>query len=688
MESLSLDIASVDEKDEQQMITLVDTSNLDGNDLVENSLPLVHHVLEPSDLSKDSSDKLYDSTHCLICNAQFGVSGRGAVHLFSDEVKTTSRLLELPIFLSSIIQRDLNSSNMHSTTICKKCYKFLDDIDSVESQLANMKQEITSKFFQTQVLIQHEKNLDELAKDECIYPESHISSDEKEYKITSRVRNKKKRGRGKKRTPAYVKLEVKEESDEPINFVDYVSADQNDALRALDEEGFGEIVKVIGNERTENSNSKSDFIDIFEVDGLDLNNEDSTLQIGGVVLPTVCNGFANKELFSNNSNSLPGFKINKYRCRFCQITISSFSEMQNHLLQFHGNRLFECEVCEERCESQTQLLEHLEQHLLSGEKPFSCNLCSRRYALPRQLKEHLRHHLSKTIPCYHCSKRFKTENFPSRAYEYAYGYECTLCGVGFMRKPQLMGHIQQHERTENIEAYIKVNSSSVVDAEISESRAMQSPTLALKIDEEQSIDNNLDHIQLVRNSVEVEAVDISRQIQLSDDVPHYVIHKAGDKSDESVDHFLASLRGQVVEVRAEDLERYTELTADQISHMAQVAAQVVVTQGNAGTGTQLSQDTPDFRLFQIQLDDDTKGPHRQTDTAILSTGSPLVVAQSKIATNTTTLSSKQNFTFKKNSSQTINNSTSNNTCEDSNCSTSIRQNRNWVRSSTDFVDNS
>ncbi|RXG69078.1 hypothetical protein Avbf_08167, partial [Armadillidium vulgare] len=227
MESLSLDIASVDEKDEQQMITLVDTSNLDGNDLVENSLPLVHHVLEPSDLSKDSSDKLYDSTHCLICNAQFGVSGRGAVHLFSDEVKTTSRLLELPIFLSSIIQRDLNSSNMHSTTICKKCFKFLDDIDSVESQLANMKQEITSKFFQTQVLIQHEKNLDELAKDECIYPESHISSDEKEYKITSRVRNKKKRGRGKKRTPAYVKLEVKEESDEPINFVDYVSADQN-----------------------------------------------------------------------------------------------------------------------------------------------------------------------------------------------------------------------------------------------------------------------------------------------------------------------------------------------------------------------------------------------------------------------------------------------------------------------------
>ncbi|RXG69079.1 Zinc finger protein [Armadillidium vulgare] len=644
----------------------------------------------------------------------------------------------------------------------------------------------------------------------------------------------------------------------------------------------------------------------------------TNLIIGGVVLPTVCNGFANKELFSNNSNSLPGFKINKYRCRFCQITISSFSEMQNHLLQFHGNRLFECEVCEERTESQTQLLEHLEQHLLSGEKPFSCNLCSRRYALPRQLKEHLRHHLSKTIPCYHCSKRFKTENslqehmnthtgyrpyeceqchkrFSSkyvlkthmrthgtrnrphkckvcqkhfltanhlsdhlqihqnrkdficencgkafgtqrsldlhsithsgvknfvcricfkafarkgevedherihtgekpfqceicgatfsqrsnlqshkrathyeekkyqctecnkafkrrrllvyhvmsvhtgeRPYKCSYcnaafvypehykkhlrihtgekpfkceicgkafnsrdnknahkfihsekkQYECTLCGVGFMRKPQLMGHIQQHERTENIEAYIKVNSSSVVDAEISESRAMQSPTLALKIDEEQSIDNNLDHIQLVRNSVEVEAVDISRQIQLSDDVPHYVIHKAGDKSDESVDHFLASLRGQVVEVRAEDLERYTELTADQISQMAQVAAQVVVTQGNAGTGTQLSQDTPDFRLFQIQLDDDTKGPHRQTDTAILSTGSPLVVAQSKIATNTTTLSSKQNFTFKKNSSQTINNSSSNNSLEDSNCSTSIRQNRNWVRSSTDFVDNS
>lgn len=52
MELATLDeIASLDEKDTHQMITLVDTSHLDGGELVDNSAPLVHHVLEPSEVS-------------------------------------------------------------------------------------------------------------------------------------------------------------------------------------------------------------------------------------------------------------------------------------------------------------------------------------------------------------------------------------------------------------------------------------------------------------------------------------------------------------------------------------------------------------------------------------------------------------------------------------------------------------
>ncbi|MCL4120612.1 UNVERIFIED_CONTAM: hypothetical protein GTU68_000704 [Idotea baltica] len=845
MDTLSLDISSMEEKDDQQMITLVDTSHLDEGELVDNSVPLVHHVLESSDFSKNIiTQKCHSNTHCLICNAKFGVSGRGSMQIFSDEVKTTSRHMNLVLVLSGIVNRELDESTIHSSIICKKCFKLLDDIDSIEGQLINLKQEVNNKFFRTEALVQLEKNgIVPMFKEELLPNESRVTKNDKEFKITSKVRGRRgRRGRGRGRPPPFVKLEVKEELDEVLTSFNFQEG-QNVSVSLegeTEEDGFEGTRNILVSD--ESGEVKLDAEDVFEVDGLDLNNEENTIQIGGMLLPTISSEMASKEVFpQEDSDVISENKTTtaKYRCRFCLLRLQSFSDVQNHLIQFHSDRLFECEVCEQRLESQPQLLEHLEQHLVSGEKPYSCRLCPRRYSLPRQLKEHVRHHLSKTIPCYQCPKRFRTEgalqehmnthtgyrpyaceqchkrftskhilkthmrthgarnrphkckvcqkhfltahhlndhmqihqnrkdyicetcgkafstqrsldlhsithsgiknficsicfkafarkgevedherihtgekpfqceicgatfsqrsnlqshkrathyeekkyrctdcnkafkrrrllvyhimsvhtgerpykcNFCSSAFVYpehfkkhlrihtgekpfkceicgkAFNsrdnknahkfihsekkqYECTLCGVGFMRKPQLMLHIQQHDcTTDNIEAYIKVNSSSIVDAELSETRAIPSPAaLVMKGDEEQSMEATLDeHMQLVRATGESQSVEvIQRPIQIvdPDEVPRYIIHKAGDnKSDDAVGHFLASLQGQVVEVRADDLERYTEITADQISQMAQVAAQVVATQSNGNA--QLQQDASDFRLFQIQLEGD------------------------------------------------------------------------------------
>lgn len=42
--------------------------------------------------------------------------------------------------LGSIINVELNAAAVHSNIVCKKCFKLLDDIDSLEMQLVSMKQ--------------------------------------------------------------------------------------------------------------------------------------------------------------------------------------------------------------------------------------------------------------------------------------------------------------------------------------------------------------------------------------------------------------------------------------------------------------------------------------------------------------------------------------------------------------------
>lgn len=42
--------------------------------------------------------------------------------------------------LGSIVNQELNAASIHSSIVCKKCFKLLDDIDALEGQLVNMKQ--------------------------------------------------------------------------------------------------------------------------------------------------------------------------------------------------------------------------------------------------------------------------------------------------------------------------------------------------------------------------------------------------------------------------------------------------------------------------------------------------------------------------------------------------------------------
>lgn len=65
-----------------------------------------------------------------------------ALNLISvlSQAKTSHRQLLVHAVLSAIVNQDLCDMVAHSSILCKKCFKLIDDIDSLEGQLMNLKQ--------------------------------------------------------------------------------------------------------------------------------------------------------------------------------------------------------------------------------------------------------------------------------------------------------------------------------------------------------------------------------------------------------------------------------------------------------------------------------------------------------------------------------------------------------------------
>lgn len=59
---------------------------------------------------------------------------------FSIQVTTTYGKMQIHNVIGSIINQELSTATTHSSIVCKKCFKLLDDIDTLEAQLVGMKQ--------------------------------------------------------------------------------------------------------------------------------------------------------------------------------------------------------------------------------------------------------------------------------------------------------------------------------------------------------------------------------------------------------------------------------------------------------------------------------------------------------------------------------------------------------------------
>ncbi|KAK7079904.1 hypothetical protein SK128_000357 [Halocaridina rubra] len=492
MEGLTLDVTTLGDAG-AQMITLVDASSLETSQ--HNVHILAAHQLEPNaghtlhDHEKDDCDPLgtlenplaktaVTSPHCLVCNAKLGVSARGAMALFSDKAKTTHRQIEVHVMLTNILNQDIQDKHIHSSIVCKKCYKLIDDIDSLEGQLITLKQVVTNKYMRTLAIVKQEalqESVDSVLDEDTLHLEaSTLTKDDKDFKVymgsVSSVRGRRsRRGRGGGRgvRTSAVKLEVKQEENvqefsgldtsENADLLKHQTllstTDSNDALEGrldgeLEDDG-GAGMLMVEEEILEESGVVDVVEDVMEVDGLDLEDGDGCVQIDG--LPLVPLSGSEMSVQNNppiqDGHSLLEDGVDRYKCRFCSLKMTVLADIQKHMRESHPERLFECEVCQERMPTKADLVSHLRQHEASGEKHYCCNMCPRRYVLPRQLKEHMRHHMNKTFLCSQCPKRFRSEPALQEHYNAHTGnrpYGCDHCSKKFTSKHILKTHIKTH----------------------------------------------------------------------------------------------------------------------------------------------------------------------------------------------------------------------------------------------------
>lgn len=88
-----------------------------------------------------------NTTVCLICDASMGVSTRKCCPIFEQRVSTSDRTLATVI--NGVVGTTLKEEDVHSSVICKKCFKSCDEIDELEERLSELKQELSTNYQKT-----------------------------------------------------------------------------------------------------------------------------------------------------------------------------------------------------------------------------------------------------------------------------------------------------------------------------------------------------------------------------------------------------------------------------------------------------------------------------------------------------------------------------------------------------------
>ncbi|XP_076680788.1 uncharacterized protein LOC143375490 isoform X3 [Andrena cerasifolii] len=347
-----------------------------------------------------TADLEKDSTHCLICNSKVGVSTRNSIRIFNENSVTVS---EKPLVdtICAVLETDLSEENVHSLVICKKCYKLFNEIDELESRLAEVKLEIFNNYKKTV------KKLSDMQNEE-------------EYNDHDYIENLESQG---------ADLEVR-----------YVEKDDPET-----QEMEGEEERLEEEEEEEEPSRESEQI-IFKLEPIaETSNTEERKRIKRSKIAAKVE--ATQEQIVTRDGSI-------YTCLLCtneeDKAVGDAKSIIAHMKSVHETRLYICDICGDDFKKRNELSLHLDDHVAKEEGDFQCEICNRIFSNLRLFRIHKRIHYPqvKSWPCETCGKRYSSRNLLEEHINTHTGvrpYVCENCGKDFASKYTYKAHVKTHE---------------------------------------------------------------------------------------------------------------------------------------------------------------------------------------------------------------------------------------------------
>ncbi|XP_012265939.1 zinc finger protein ZFP2-like isoform X2 [Athalia rosae] len=365
-----------------------------------------------------TADAEKDCTHCLICNSKVGVSTRNSVKIFGS---TSVAATEKPLvdIICSVLDVELNKESVHSLVVCKKCFKLFNEVDELESRLAEVKLEIYTNYKRTAQKLANAVHQDE---EEC---NDHDYVENLDIQASESPGNPKFKQKVKKKinnSPKVATDNTLDKEEEAANS----QAESMENIELLDEDVHSVYIKVEADANT----------DVLET--RKSNAKKSKLNMKTETAP---------EQLVERDGSM-------YTCLLCtndeEKAVGDAKAITAHLKNVHDARLYICDICSMEFRKRNELSIHLDDHVANEEGDFQCEVCNRIFSNLRLFRIHKRVHYpqAKSWPCETCGKRYSSRNLLEEHINTHTGvrpYACETCGKDFASKYTYKAHVKTHE---------------------------------------------------------------------------------------------------------------------------------------------------------------------------------------------------------------------------------------------------
>ncbi|XP_063282158.1 zinc finger and BTB domain-containing protein 41 [Pelobates fuscus] len=205
-----------------------------------------------------------------------------------------------------------------------------------------------------------------------------------------------------------------------------------------------------GQERTDSEESESEMNE--EGSGLQVKDETGNQENGeetsggdggqsGGELGENEDGNVNSDTLGNYPEGLAPIVLQKsskkeLKCPKCGKVFDRVGKYESHTRVHTGEKLFECDICQQRYSTKSNLTVHRKRHsseTVIHSKEHKCPFCSKLHASRKTLVKHVRRFHPENAQEFLAIKRLKSE-----------GWKCDICNKSFTRRPHLKEHMILH----------------------------------------------------------------------------------------------------------------------------------------------------------------------------------------------------------------------------------------------------